>query len=248
MRIYLFAIAAAAVAAGGCARQSPATVSPPPPGWTAYKSPPAPNGTPALGAALAAAAKNPRSANAMCKLGLAYYKLNDYRDAARELSRAIQLAPRSVNLDAYYYLGFSRDALHDPAGGRDAQRAILRSPVNRHIRSDAYGNIGNDELKLGDEEAAIRDYNQSLLLDPGQSSSLVELGYIAMKHGRLEEARGLFVRSAKCARTLHEAAVSHRMLADVYQVLGNVRSARRQDAISQDLMTRALREREIGER
>jgi tetratricopeptide (TPR) repeat protein len=207
-----------------------------------YVAPDAPQGTPQLGRALAMVRKNPRSATWRCRLGLGYYSCGDYGHARDELRGAVALAGPSRLPIAYYYLGLTFNALHDPAQARATFARLLTVKQTREQLSDDYLCLGNDDADLGRIGAAVADYNKALRYGPKQSGALCGLGMIAARRGQFAQARDYLTLAAQSAKTSHQAALAHGALGEVYQHLGD--SARAQAELA--LADRLISERKAG--
>jgi superkiller protein 3 len=124
---------------------------------------------------------DPNDADAYGNMGIAYAKLEDYREAIKCYQKVIAIDPNLAaaygNMgSAYYYLKNYREAI------RCFQKAITIDPND----AMAYKSLGNAYYNLEDYREAIRCFQKAIDLDPNYVGAYVNMGnaYVNLQNYR----------------------------------------------------------------
>lgn len=153
--------------------------------------------------------KNPNNVDALVELSEIERLLGDERKALEHLYAAKKLAAT----DTFYLVHFSQVCMrrHMYVDARDAlQRVVEQDPGNRQ----AWYQLGLAHNRIGDDEAAIQDFNSALKIDPSDEWSRVGLGAALIGAGREAQAEAQFLRvlkrDAHCGPAYYYLAQIHR--------------------------------------
>lgn len=136
-----------------------------------------------------------QSAEEAFKEGKMAYRQEQYAEAIKHYSKAIQLDPKYSK--AYYNRGNVKCVLGDQIGAiQDLNKAIQLDPQDAH----AYMIRGLVKAVSRDHTGAIQDYNKAIQLDPQDAHVYTNRGIAKAKSGDkrgafadLEKAKQLFV-------------------------------------------------------
>lgn len=130
---------------------------------------------------------NPDYKEACYAIGMTYGYEDNYAVAKVWLEKAIALD--SAFLTAHKFLGVVLGEMKDYKGAIASYDAALHlDPMN----ADIYVRRAKMELALGNDEAALRDLEFALDLDPTSKRNLLYLGDFHAKKGDLEKALGYY--------------------------------------------------------
>lgn len=129
--------------------------------------------------------RNPKSAEAYRVLSLAYYGQQKMRNAIFEINRALKLDPKNGDYRndlGGYYLADQRYL--------EARKEFQLALDDRSFMAPAAAiyNIGETYRLAGEEQTAVRKYNESLERDPNQDRPYFRLGEFALRQGKVDEA------------------------------------------------------------
>ena|GEM_PF-6000010 len=103
--------------------------------------------------------------------GVAYYNLKQYREAAEAYQRALRLQPDFAEL-AYYNLGLAYHNMERYAEAVESYRQAIRLKPDF---AEVYFNLGRAYNKLGDNDAALKQYDILKTLNPGEAERLIRI-------------------------------------------------------------------------
>jgi tetratricopeptide (TPR) repeat protein len=122
---------------------------------------------------------NPKSVNAFNYRGAAFQRKGDYARAAADYGEVTKLQP--ANAEAWSARCWVR-----AAGGRETQQALTDCNEALKIRAnaaDTFDTRGFVYLKLGQFDAALKDYDAALRIEPKLAGSLYGRGIAKQKKG-----------------------------------------------------------------
>lgn len=97
------------------------------------------------------------------------FKRSDYKEAELQYRRA--LIKDSLSVAGSYNLANTLYEQHDYQGAKNAYDGMADLVEDNENASKYYFNKGNNDLQLKDYKAAVEDFRQALLLDPGDISA-----------------------------------------------------------------------------
>jgi len=166
---------------------------------------------------------NPDSAGAWAELAQAFHAHDLFSQAIAAYAEAIKLSPEDVR---WPYLAALAQAQSDP----QASLALFRQAIDlKPSNAAVYINFGEVLVRLGQLDDADHAFSQALEIDANSSHALYGRAQVAILREEPETALALLERAEVLAP--HRGEV-HRMLAQVYQRLGNQDSARRQTMLA----------------
>ena len=131
-------------------------------------------------------------------LGVAYYYLERYDDAVREVLQAVVLSPEEINwrlnLGAIYT---RRDDHEGAARAYGAAVDIARDlpDENRHQLRNALLGLGRSCEMVGWYDRALEAYEEALVFGPEDTELLTGAGNVYFRLGRLDEAEASYQRT-----------------------------------------------------
>jgi type IV pilus assembly protein PilF len=143
-----------------------------------------------------AVAADPGYAPAHSMLGLVYMDLRENELAAQSLERALRLAPNDADINHNYGV-FLCQTKREPDSIRYFMQAIKNPLYSAPWRS--YSAAGVCTLRTENRKEAEQYFERALRLEPDEPASLINLGQIRYKQGKLDEARRLVSRYNKLA-------------------------------------------------
>ena len=151
-----------------------------------------------LGVALeelrAAAASDANYAPAYGMYGLVYMQMKDQSRAEASFERALRLAPNDADIN-HNYGWFLCQTGREPASIKYFLQAIRNPLYPTPWRS--YSAAGSCTLRMDQVKEAETYFERALKLDPDEPASLLYLGQIRYKQGRVGEARKLVAQHNK---------------------------------------------------
>lgn len=116
-------------------------------------------------------------------VGMGYFKLEQYAEAAEAFRRAVGLDAKHV--DSHFNLGNSYARLNRHAEAAASFKEVIRLTPDA---PDAHFNLGNAYASLGRYAEAAAAYEQSLRLNPDDAVARLQLTQLHLRHGNLEAA------------------------------------------------------------
>ncbi|MFN7996098.1 MAG: tetratricopeptide repeat protein [Bryobacteraceae bacterium] len=152
----------------------------------------------------------------------AYLEHQQYQDARRVLSEAVQAAPKDAAL--WYYLGVSCAELKDvDASVKAFEKARVLAPK----RAEIYFALGLEYWHNGDLAKAKETYRTGLAIDPHESRALQNYALLLMKTGEYQDA----IQPLGVLKTAPELSLAARVsLIECYLKSQNRDAARREVA------------------
>ena len=142
------------------------------------------NGSPATALQIARTMleANPRSVEALVRMGEAQYALGQRPQAAETFQRALDLEPLSQRAE----LGLARVTLASDPGAAEAilHRALSHAPANAAMLTD----LGVAQDLQGHHRDAQSAYHAALRVEPGLTSAQVDLGLSLALSGQAQDA------------------------------------------------------------
>ncbi|HNX69526.1 MAG TPA: tetratricopeptide repeat protein [Candidatus Omnitrophota bacterium] len=171
----------------------------------------------ALGAWKKAVSILPDYARIHYDIGMLYFRLGSQDEAVRELSRAVQgFRYASQKKDKLLALNAMGDVFlaqqNDPAAYNAYTRALALDPGSRNIRL----NLAIIQMRKGQYENAIREFENLLYQDPNNPKILVNMGTALLKSGRYQESERYLQRALEATQNKAEMAEIHTSLAKMY--------------------------------
>lgn len=127
--------------------------------------------------------------------GMAYLGLARYPDAIEMFEKALAQSNGTIHkieYDISFYLAVAQVKNNDLDGAYDTYSAILA--MNEHDQ-DAYYLRGNVSLSRGDKEAALEDYDQSVIMDPTDYDNYIRICKDLSAAGYEEDGRSYIQRA-----------------------------------------------------
>lgn len=149
-------------------------------GSTITQTTPVPSPSPT---AAASGNSNSKDAQIYVQRGVVRWKKQDFDGALADLTRALQLDPKSS--DAYNTRGLVKASKRDVEGSiADFNKALELNPRN----ASALNNLGTIRLDHGETEAAIAYFDRSLEIDPAHVMAFISRGRARTSKGDLKGA------------------------------------------------------------
>ncbi|MCR5488097.1 MAG: tetratricopeptide repeat protein [Lachnospiraceae bacterium] len=139
------------------------------------------------------AGENPRQLHRA--RGIALMGLAKYEDAAEEFLLTLSENNgyvRKLDVDTSYYLAVSQYRSGDVSGAKDTYTAIIGMYPEE---SDAFLLRGKTELKLGERDNAIADFNQAVRLKKNDPDLYIQI-YESLNQNGLEEDGEVYLKDA----------------------------------------------------
>jgi type IV pilus assembly protein PilF len=137
---------------------------------------------------------DPSYAPAHSILGLVYMDLREQELAAQSFERALRLAPNDADINHNYGV-FLCQTKREPESIKYFMQAIRNPLYSAPWRS--YSAAGVCTLRTKQTKEAEQYFERALRLEPDEPASLLHLGEIRYKQGRIDEARKLVSRYNK---------------------------------------------------
>ena len=141
-----------------------------------------------------ATAADPGYAPAHNLLGLVHMDLREEGLAAESFQRALSLAPNDGDINHNYGL-FLCQTKREPDSVKYFMQAVKNPLYSTPWRS--YSAAGVCTLRTGKPKEAEQYFERALRLQPDEPASLLNLGQIRYKQGKMDEARRLVARYNK---------------------------------------------------
>jgi type IV pilus assembly protein PilF len=149
-----------------------------------------------------ATAADARYAPAHSMYGLVYMELRENRLAEQSFERALSIAPNDADINHNYGV-FLCQTKREPDSIKYFNQAIRNPLYATPARS--YSAAGVCSMRTGNPKDAEHYFERALRLDPDQTASLLNLGQIRYKQGKMDEARKLVSRYNKLAEPSAES-------------------------------------------
>jgi type IV pilus assembly protein PilF len=149
-----------------------------------------------------AAAADPSYAPAHSMLGLVYMQLREESLAAQSFERALRLSPNDGDINHNYGV-FLCETKREPDSIRYFMQAIKNPLYSAPWRS--YSAAGVCTLRTDKPKEAEQYFERALRLEPDETASLLNLGQIRYRQGKIDEARKLVSRYNKLAEPSAES-------------------------------------------
>lgn len=143
-----------------------------------------------------ATAADPGYARAHSLFGLVYLELREEALAAQSFERALALAPNDADINHNYGL-FLCQTRREPDSIKYFMQAVKNPLYITPWRS--WSAAGVCTLRRNNLKEAEQYFERALRMEPDEPASLLNLGQIRYKQGRMEEARRLVSRYNKLA-------------------------------------------------
>jgi type IV pilus assembly protein PilF len=134
--------------------------------------------------------------------GLVYMELREEKLAEQSFARALSLAPNDADINHNYGV-FLCQTKREPDSIKYFNLAIRNPLYATPWRS--YSAAGVCTLRSGNPRDAEQYFERALRLEPDDASSLLNLGQIRYKQGKMDEARRLVSRYNKLAEPSAES-------------------------------------------
>jgi type IV pilus assembly protein PilF len=134
--------------------------------------------------------------------GLVYMELREEKLAEQSFERALNLAPNDADINHNYGV-FLCQTRREPDSIKYFNTAIRNPLYATPWRS--YSAAGLCTLRTGNSKDAERYFERALRLQPDDADSLLNLGQIRYKQGKIDEARRLVSRYNKLAEPSAES-------------------------------------------
>lgn len=131
-------------------------------------------------------------------LGVAYYYLERYDDAIREVLQAVVLSPGEINWRLNLGAIYTRKANHEGAVrayGTAVDIARELPEESRHQLRNALVGLGRSCELAGRYDRALEAYEEALIYAPGDTELLTGVGNVYFRQGRLDEAEASYQRA-----------------------------------------------------
>ncbi len=141
------------------------------------------------------------------KIGLCYYRLNDYDNAVEYFKRMLEKEPQSqdslINLSAIYFEQGNLD---------EGMKYFQLLDKNTLTDSTLFYNIGILFFKNNQIELAIEYLSKSLELDPRYVDAYYQMGLASLNKGDKEKAKASFTKVIELAPESEKAAQAKNLL------------------------------------
>ena len=131
-------------------------------------------------------------------LGVAYYYLERYDDAVREVLQAVVLSPEEINWRLNLGAIYTRKDDHEGAArayGAAVDIARDLPDENRHQLRNALIGLGRSCEMVGWYDRALEAYEEALVFAPEDTELLTGAGNVYFRQGRLDEAEASYQRT-----------------------------------------------------
>jgi type IV pilus assembly protein PilF len=149
-----------------------------------------------------ATAADPGYAPAHGLFGLVYMELRDRDLAAQSFQRALALAPEDADINHNYGV-FLCQTSRAPDAVKHFMQAVKNPLYSAPWRS--YSAAGVCTLRSNNLKEAEQFFERALRLEPDEPASLLNLGQIRYKQGKMDEARRLVSRYNKLGQPSSES-------------------------------------------
>jgi type IV pilus assembly protein PilF len=143
-----------------------------------------------------------RYAPAHSLYGLVYMELREHKLAEQSFERALSIAPNDADINHNYGV-FLCQTRREPDSIKYFDQAV-RNPLYA-TPSRSYSAAGVCSMRTGNPKDAERYFERALRLDPDETASLLNLGQIRYRQGKVDEARRLVSRYNKLAEPSAES-------------------------------------------
>jgi tetratricopeptide (TPR) repeat protein len=146
--------------------------------------------------------RRPNDAEIQYELGLAYYERGMRSDAFLHMKKALELRPDYPEVEN------ALGRFHADQDQLDlAQRSFERATANRFYSTPhlAFFNLGLIYEKKGNPDAALRQYQEAVRLQPSYGLAYFRMGQLLEETGRKDEAREAYVKVIEFAPDIAEA-------------------------------------------
>ena len=126
--------------------------------------------------------------------GLVYMDLRENRLAEQSFERALKLAPNDADIN-HNYAWFLCQTQREPDSIKYFMQAVRNPLYSTPWRS--YSAAGVCALRSANVKEAEQYFERALRLEPDEPASLLQLGQIRYRQGRMDEARRLVARHNK---------------------------------------------------
>ena len=126
--------------------------------------------------------------------GLVYMELREDKLAEQSFERAMSLAPNDADISHNYGV-FLCQTKREPDSIKYFMRAVQNPLYSTPWRS--YSAAGVCTLRINNPKEAEQYFERALRLEPDETASLINLGQIRYKQGKIDEARKLVSRYNK---------------------------------------------------
>jgi len=144
------------------------------------------------------------------KIGLCYYRLNDYDNAIVYFKKMLEREPQSqdtlINLSAIY---FERGVLDE------GMKYFTQLDEETLTDPSLFYNIGVLLFKSNQIEMAAEYLSKSLAIDPNYVDALYQLGLANLNRGDMEKAKENFAKVIELAPESEKAALAKNLLAHI---------------------------------
>ena len=134
---------------------------------------------------------NPYDAYTLNKLGALYGEQKDWAQSLAMLRSGLMVASPDDSLTRYelhYHMGLARRGLKQLDKAVDCYRQALEQPVPNVVKLSSLMNLGSLLKLLGQLEAAAKQFEQAIEVDPTFAMAYFNLGVVRRSQGRLDEA------------------------------------------------------------
>ena len=126
------------------------------------------------------------------RLGVVCFDAGKFGEAVKAFDGAVDLSPDSdVDWTMLALSLYETDEL-------DRAESVLKDLISRSPNPLRHCILGHVQLGMGNDEAAVGSYLESVRLDPGYEEALVSLGLVSRLRGKYEEAHGFYDRAIAC--------------------------------------------------
>ncbi|WP_423128807.1 tetratricopeptide repeat protein [Gaoshiqia sp. Z1-71] len=128
--------------------------------------------------------QNPNDYVSLVERGISYNLKDDFENSLKDLNAALELD--SNNSDALYYRAIALSRLDKVKEAiEDLNRLI---DLNESDKAELFNNRGYSYMLLKDYEAALKDYNKAIELEPHYASYRFNRAYLYQDNGKNKEA------------------------------------------------------------
>ena len=131
-------------------------------------------------------------------LGVAYYYLERYDEAVREVLQAVVLSPDEINWRLNLGAIYTRKEDHERAArayGAAVDIARELPGVDRYQLRNALAGLGRSSELAGQYDQALDAYEEALVFAPDDTELLTGAGNVYYRQGRLDEAEASYFRA-----------------------------------------------------
>ena len=169
-----------------------------------------------------------------------YYLADYYKSGLKDVAKAEQFYLQAIQKDSFYLPAYKGLVdLYNDHKRQEESRVLLQKLISLDNGApDTYNLLGNTYFKMGDNERAIKAYQNSLKVDSTYTKGLSNLAYSLLQTGKVEEAVEAY-RKAIAYNPYHNKAESFCliMLSDArkYKREGNLAEAEKRLLLALDL-------------